>query len=125
MAFYIYHKDHNLDIIYQPQIFFEFKAAGQTHRCFPDFQVGDCLYEVKGTQFVDLATGKWHDPYNTRNDEFYEQKHLALLDNGVIILYQQDIQKYLDYVKDVYGADYLSQFKNNKILDKEKLKNEC
>lgn len=114
LAFYIYHVDMGDLITYQPNIYFEFECANKKHRCFPDFSIGDVLYEVKGAQFIDQITGQWVDPYKTHNDEFYEAKHKTLIQNKVHIIGKEEIAPYLKYVEDKYGKNYLKQFRNNK-----------
>ncbi len=58
LAFYIYNKDIGNPIERNSEKYFEYNLNGKWHRCFPDFCVGDTLYELKGDQFRDLSTGK-------------------------------------------------------------------
>lgn len=120
LAFYIYNKDLGKNIVRNPNVSFEFTAGNKTHQCFPDFKLDDKLYEIKGDQFVDKNTGKWIDPFSTKNDEFYEAKHQCLIKNSVIILYQCDMKPYLNYIKTHYGKYYLNTFRkcNNKEIKK-------
>ena len=111
LAFYIYNKDRGESIVRNSNIFFEYVVNGKEHRCFPDFKIGDNLYEIKGDQFLDPVSGKWKDPFSSNNDIFYEAKHQCLLQNSVNIIYQKDMAHCLSYVEEVYGKSYLKQFK--------------
>ena len=53
------------------------------------------------------------NPYDRSQDVLYESKHQCMKDNNIIILKSKDYQKYLDYISEKYGKDYLKQFKNN------------
>lgn len=121
LAFYIYNQDSGKNIIRNPNIYFEFELDGKIHRCFPDFMIDDHLYEIKGDQFLDKESERWIDPFKTKRDDFYEAKHQCLLKNNVCVIYQKDMQSYIDYVNEKYGRDYLKQFRKMKSEDKENL----
>ena len=120
LAFYIWLKDNNIKFEYQPKtpILTYITPDKKQHRYFPDFKVNEILYEIKGKHLVD-SNGIWTAPKscNMTNDEY--QKHLialklkqqCALNNNVIILYDNDYKKYIDYVNNTYGKNYLQQFK--------------
>ena len=112
LAFYIYHKDRGNNIQRNKKpIYYTNEADSRKHAYFPDFEIDEQLYELKGDQFLNTETGLWRDPYNPENDIFYANKHKAALENNVQILYSSDYQKYLDYVESKYTKDYLNLFK--------------
>jgi hypothetical protein len=110
IALYIYLKDNNIDFEYQPDIRFEYSVNDKTHYYFPDFRIEDKYYEIKGDQFFDDC-GRMINPYDRSQDALYESKHQCMKDNNVIILRNNDYQRYLDYVSEKYGNDYLKTFK--------------
>lgn len=52
------------------------------------------------------------NPYDRTQDAIYEAKHQCMLKNGVEIITSEKYKKYVDYVNDAYGKDYLKKFKN-------------
>ena len=110
LAFYIWLKDNNKSFTYQPIVDLSYEFEGKMHKYFPDFVVDGQLIELKGDQFL-KEDNTWQNPYDHSKDSFYEAKHQCAIANNVIILYHKDYQKYLDYVKEKYGATFLKQFK--------------
>ena len=96
--------EHDLGIIYQPQIIFKYEYDGKKYDYHPDFMLNGKLYEVKGGQFfkVDENTGKevMRIPWRrNKTEEEYrwhcekeEAKHQCMLANNVIILRERDIK---------------------------------
>lgn len=96
--------EHDLGIIYQPQIIFKYEYDGKKYDYHPDFMLNGKIYEVKGEQFfkLDEETGKevMQIPWRgNKTDEEYkwhcdkeEAKHQCMLANNVIILREQDIK---------------------------------
>ena len=120
IAFFIYHKDHNIELEYQPNVSFEYAFNGKVHKYFPDFKLGDTLYEIKGDHF--FKDGKMVCPYRDKSwtDEQYllecskyEAKHQCMLKNNITILTSKDYEKYISYVESTYGKDFLKQFKRS------------
>lgn len=74
VAFYIYHKDHGIEIEYQPKTDIVYVVDGVVHHYFPDFKVGDRLIELKGDHFI-AEDGTWQNPYDHSKDHIYEAKH--------------------------------------------------
>lgn len=112
LALYIWLKDNNIEFEYQPSKTFIYMFNNTQHVYIPDFKIGNQFYEIKGDQFVDKNTGKWICPYNRKNDKLYEEKYQCCILNNIIILYSCDYKKYLDYIDQKYGKQYLKQFKN-------------
>lgn len=111
LAFYIYCKDHNLNIERNVDSF-EYKVNDKTHYYFPDFKINDVYYEIKGNQFLDKNMS-WKNPYNPK-DETFKFKYQCALKNNVVILYEKDYKKYLNYIKETYNLNYLNQFRFQK-----------
>lgn len=113
LAYYIWLTDNGIQFEYQPAIYISYQLNGKTHIYIPDFKLGETLVEIKGDQYVDKITGRWICPYDNSRNELYEAKHQCCLANNVQILYSADYRKYLDYIDQKYGKNYLKQFKNN------------
>ena len=50
-------------------------------------------------------------PWDHSKDELYEKKRQCMILNGVAILRYTEYSKYIKYVEQKYGRDYLKQFK--------------
>ena len=113
LCFYLYCKDQGLNIKRETKRF-NYTFEGKEYYYFPDFEIDGKYYEIKGNQFL-TENGKWQNPFDHNLDEKYEAKHQFLIKNNVTILYEKDYQKYIDYIKEKYGRNYLNQFcrKNN------------
>lgn len=124
VAFYIYFSDHKIPVECSPycEFWYTYKIDGQMKksRYFPDFKVNKTYVELKGQHFISADGKRWICPF--RYDDWseqryqdecdkYEAKHQCALKNGVVILLADRYQKYLDYVDQTYGFDYLKQFK--------------
>ena len=121
LAYYIWLTDHNIAFEYQPHYAFEYVYASKTHLYFPDFRIGDQYVEIKGDQFF-AEDGKMICPYRNKqwSDQQYqaiceqfEAKHQCMIQNNVKILRFNDYKLYLNYISQVYGKDYLKQFRVN------------
>lgn len=64
---------------------------GKKHIYHPDFLINNQLYEVKGGHFFD--GDKMINPYDRSQDGLYEAKHQCMINNNVIILKENDINK--------------------------------
>ena len=78
----------------------------------PDFKYKGNIIEVKGDQFIRNDT--FVCPYNEELNNLFKAKQQCLLKNNVKIWRKTDIQFALDYVKNIYGKNYLKQFKKAK-----------
>lgn len=108
LAFYIYLRDHNRSFIYHPNFYMKYIDEEGVERTYkPDFLVEGKFYEIKGDQFFD-ENG---NPYDSYHKKSWKAKYDKIVENGVLILRFDDIKKYLRYIKDTYGKNYLKQFK--------------
>lgn len=109
LTYYIWLKDHNIDFEYQPDISFSYCYDG-TKNYYPDFLVEDNYIELKGSHFFvnhDM-NNKMINPYDRSQDDLYEAKHQCMLKNNVEII--TDCDKYIEYVSNKYGKDYIKSF---------------
>lgn len=111
LAVYIWCKDNHIEFEYQPNVVLYYDYDGSQHVYEPDFLIEGRLVEVKGDHFF-REDGTMQNPYDHSQDALYEAKRQCMLKNGVEIWRVDDYQKYVDYVKNTYGKDYLKQFKN-------------
>ena len=88
---YKFCKEHNIPCIYQPDIAIDYYHNGIKHVYHPDFLINDKIYEVNGDQFFDV--NKMICPYDRCKDDLFEAKHKCILDNKVIILRKEQIDK--------------------------------
>lgn len=109
LAFYIYCKDNNLNIIRNYDSF-DYLYNNKTYKYFPDFKIDKKYIEIKGLQFFENkdTTKKMINPYNSLLNEKFEAKHQCMIKNNIIII--TDIKKYLSYIKNRYSLDYLNKF---------------
>lgn len=112
LCFYIYHKDNNIPIIYEPMPYIEYEYDGKKHFYKPDFLVNEKLYEIKGDQF--FKENKMVCPFDHSFDGLYEAKHQCMIRNNVTILKYKDYMFYVNYIKEKYSSDYLNKFKLKK-----------
>ena len=86
-----YCEKNNLSYEYQPEIQFKYYYNDKQHIYQPDFLIEGKLYEVKGDHFFD--GDKMINPDDRTQDGLFESKHQCMLDNNVIILRREDIEK--------------------------------
>lgn len=120
VAFYIYHRDHNINIECNPAPL-KYVARGKFHNYYPDFKVDNKLIEIKGDMMIDNNGNIIPHPSaisnaikkGTLNDlkELFEAKNNCIKENNIIILKQKDIKPYIIYVKDNYGEDFFKKCK--------------
>lgn len=110
LCFYLYHIVNHIEIIREPvELSYEFNK--KVYHYYPDFKVDNTIYEIKGDQFL-AEDGAWYCPYDRNKDEQFELKHKCALENNIIILYEKD---YLKYVNWFYERGYKKEdFKFNK-----------
>lgn len=109
LAYYIWLTDNQIKFEYQPKVKITYTCNGKTHRYFPDFLLTDTkqLVEIKGDQFFD----KNGQPIKYGKFPWFE-KYQCMLENNVKILLSSDYQKYIDYVYEKYGKNYLKSFRS-------------
>ena len=112
IAFWIYCKDHDIDINREPEPLDYVDSMGVLHKYFPDFKInGNLLVEIKGDDQFDKKTGKMIDKLDPSKNYIAEAKYNCMIENHVMIIRSNDIKKYIDYVEQTYGKGYLKQFK--------------
>lgn len=104
IALYIYLTDYNIKFEYQPNIKFEYEFKNKKHFYYPDFKIENEIWEIKGDHLYEAMKIE-----NTIDNAKYQ----CMIRNNVKILRYNDYKKYLDYIKEKYGTDYLTQFKNH------------
>ena len=95
LATYIWHKDHNIDIIREPCTFDYIGLDFKKHTYFPDFQINNQIIEIKGNQYL-KENGKLKD----------EAKQLCIDDNNVIIWSYNNVKPYIKYCEDLFNDKY-------------------
>ena len=104
LAYYIWLKDNNIDFEYHPDIFFEYIDVNNIkRRYFPDFKINNDYIEIKGDFLVE------DNIFKMDNNKFK-----CIQENTKEILYKNDIKKYIEYIKEKYGKNYLKNFIVNK-----------
>ena len=112
IAFWIYCKDHNIDIDREPKSLDYVDSKGVQHKYFPDFKINrNLLVEIKGDDQFDKKTGKMIDKLDPSKNYIAEAKYECMIANNVMIIKSDGIKKYIDYVEQTYGKGYLKQFK--------------
>lgn len=90
LAFVIYHIDHNIPIK-RCEEKRPYKYNGKIHYYNPDFIVDNKIIEIKG--------------FNTK------QWQAKMLNNeDIIVLYEENIKPYIEYVKNKYGENYIEMY---------------
>lgn len=95
LCFYLYYIKNNTQIKHEP-IELTFTFENKQYHYYPDFEVNDTLYEIKGPQFL-KEDSTWQNPFDHSLDSLFEAKHQCALKNNVKILYSVDYQKYIDW----------------------------
>ena len=115
LAYFIWLRDSMETFEYQPKTPFKYEFNKKECLYFPDFKIGEMFVEIKGGQFFG-KDGKIKNPYSEHFDKKLEAKYKCMLENGVKLISTHEIAPILQYIKDKYGASYLSSFKKNKIF---------
>lgn len=114
LAFYIYHTDKGHKIKHEP-CNFSYTYKNIEHLYFPDFKVNNKYYEIKGEQFIErYKNGNIKTlmcSFDHSLDKLYNAKYKCMKKHNVTIIDCNKIQKYLEYIIDTYGEDYLDQFR--------------
>lgn len=97
LAFVIYNIDHNIKFKRNKSISFEYEYKGEIHNFFPDFIVGDTFVEIKN-----------------RHSDITDCKINGVPENVKFkIIYSKGIKKYLDYVFEKYGPNWIELYDRN------------
>ena len=121
VAFYIYHRDKNIEINCTPSPIIYF-VDDEEHKYFPDFEVDGKIIEIKGDMMVTKNDFVLPHPSLIRLAEktgeldrlnkINIKKNECMKNNNVIILKEDDITHYINYVEENYGKKYLESLKN-------------
>ena len=116
LAFWIYHKDKNHPIKREPKAF-DYCVGKSIHQYWPDFKVYNKYYEIKGDRFLVFdKNGKIIDfqTFERKRTKMASAKYKCLRDHHVRLITWKQIKKYLKYIKNTYGEDYLDKYKIKK-----------
>jgi hypothetical protein len=106
LAYWIYCKDHDIQIERNIEFFFEFKVENKIHRFYPDFILENNKFlEIKGDH---LLNGIFDDSH------FIKQKLKICKKNNIEIINKSKILFYLNYIKENYGKNFLKEQKRKK-----------
>lgn len=94
LAFLIYHLEHNIPIQRCAEIR-KYIYKGKEFEYHPDFIVNNQIIEIKG-----ICTDQW--------------KCKELQNSDIKVLYEKDMELYLDYVIHKYGNDFISLYDDSK-----------
>ena len=98
LAFLIYHLDHNLPIK-RCTFYRTYEYNGKIRKYYPDFITNDGIIEIKG-----FKSEQWQTKQNSNPD--------------VIVLFQNDMKPYIEYVKSTYTNVLEELYDNSKPIDK-------
>lgn len=111
LAYYIWLKDNNINFKYHPteKIIKYIGNDNNLHSYTPDFWLIDdnIVIDIKGNQFFD-KNGNLIIAYNNQS---WKYLYDILIKNNIYIIRKQEIQKYLTYINNTYGKNYLKNFK--------------
>lgn len=115
--YYIYLRDHNIQVEPHPQVTFYYSSEFQKHLGYhPDFIVEGQYVEIKGDQFFN-EDGTMRNPFakSEESKRISNAKAIAkqkcMAEHNVKIIRVSELNEYNIYVKETYGKDYLKQFK--------------
>ena len=110
LSFWIYCKDNNIPIEREP-VSLPYTYKDKNCYYIPDFKINNStLIEIKGNYFLD-ENKNLKNIFEGQEPEKIKAKNGCMKNNNVRIITSPEINKYLNYVKETYGKDYLSQFK--------------
>ena len=121
LAFYIYHEDYGIPITRLP-LQIEYFLEEESHIYNPNFEVNGQLIEIKSSVLLNEDYSLKPHIKNLNRCKTEEEKQRlydicavktqCMKDNNVQIISNNEIKPYFKYIRDVYGKDYLKQFKN-------------
>ena len=105
VAMYIYCKENGIDIKREPTTI-KYMYNGNEYVYVPDFSINGQLVEIKGDHFFN-KDGELINPYDRNKDDISKAKWKCMLENNVKVFKKKDCAKYLRYVNEEYGDDFL------------------
>lgn len=112
LAFYLYNLSLNKPIKRCTKSF-EYEFEGNSHLYFPDFEINDKIFEIKGDHFFN-EEGLMICPFNRVKDGLFQAKQQCGIKNNVIFITRKEITPYLDYMENKYGKKWKEIFKIKK-----------
>lgn len=102
LAYYIYEKDRNKNIV-RNNVPFKYISSidNKEHLYYPDFNVDGLLVEIKGDHF--LKNGIYYDSWKDKEKIFIE--------NNIKVMSYEDIKPIMDYLYNKYGKNVFKQYK--------------
>ena len=97
LAFYIYCEDHDIIVERNPKINLEYfdEDMQKLRKYHPDFKINESFIEIKSHYWWGRETPSYQSFINSVSK----------------ILFEENYHKYIDYVKEKYGSNYMKQFK--------------
>lgn len=91
LAWVIYNLEHNISFSRNTKGF-EYTFNNKIFKYYPDFIINDIYYEIKG--YINDKT----------------EAKIKSFPYKLVVLYKNDMKKYLDYVKEKYGKDFIKLY---------------
>lgn len=120
LATYIYFKENGHDIVYHPEISFNYLFNNIDHVYFPDFLIDNVYVEIKGDHFFNgdrmicpFRNNDWTDERYKIECDKYEAKHQCMINNNVKIIKGIEYKDFVLYVENKYGRKYFDKFRVN------------
>lgn len=118
LATYIYFKEKGHDIVYHPEIYFNYSFNNIDHVYFPDFLIDNVYVEIKGDHFFNgdrmicpFRNNDWTDERYKIECDKYEAKHQCMINNNVKIIKGDEYKDFVLYVENKYGRKYFDRFR--------------
>lgn len=111
LYFYIYNLMNNVPIEHE-SVRLEYEFNGKKHFYYPDFKINNNLYEIKGHQFI-KENGEMYNPYDDSEKDLSLAKQKCAIENNVIFITKNEINKYISYVDEHLTKDFVKLFKTN------------
>ena len=112
LAFYLYNLSLNKPVKRCTK-FFEYEFKGNSHLYFPDFEIKDKIFEIKGDHFFN-EKGLMICPFDRAKDGLFQAKQQCGIKNNVIFITRKEITPALDYMENKYGKNWKEIFKIRK-----------
>lgn len=111
LIYYIYCKDHNVDIKRCEDEYFEYFYNNKKYLYYPDFIVNGEFIDIKGDHYLN-DDGSLRKVYKNQNLDKLKCKYKCMIDNNVKLLSSKDLKKEFEYCKEKFGTkdwfkDYL------------------
>lgn len=97
LTFVIYCLDNGIEVKRNTE-YFKYTIDGETHNYFPDFIVGNVYIEIKG--YLDKTS--------------LEKYNQFPMDKYIVIIYDNKMNKFLNYCINTYGIEYTKMYDEDK-----------